>query len=162
MSVQTVFQSYSPANLVTFQLILSHSVANIFLVGQKKPARGRYWPPNMFLMLLSVSLLIVQFQKLSSVGHVYCLCVVADMHLMYDHANGNGWKAMHLCQVMFPHCHHPNHKPFATIYRQLRGTGTFDPFAVNWGRERNPSRHLTLTSMSWTMLKKIQVSAWDK
>jgi hypothetical protein len=53
------------------------------------------------------------------------------------HANGSGWKTMNLCQVKFPHCHHPNHKTFAAIYHQLRGTGTFDPFAVNWGRARS-------------------------
>lgn len=61
---------------------------------------------------------------------------LADMYPMYGHANGNGWKTMHLCQVMFPHCCHPNHETFVAIYNQLRGTGMFGSFAVNWGRER--------------------------
>jgi hypothetical protein len=79
-----------------------------------------------------VSLVIVQFQQLSGVGQVYCLCVVANgtttaivhsakffLMLCYEYysmggypfndladidlTHGNGQRAVHLCQEIFPH-----------------------------------------------------------
>jgi hypothetical protein len=62
---------------------------------------------------------------------------LADMHLLYGFANGNGQRAVHLCQQTFCHRCHPNNKLFATVDCQHSGTETFEPFAVKWRGERS-------------------------
>jgi hypothetical protein len=56
---------------------------------------------------------------------------------MHGRANGNGKRFALLCQETVPQRRHPNHKIFSAIDRRFRGTGTFNSFAVNRGRERS-------------------------
>jgi hypothetical protein len=63
------------------------------------------------------------------------------MLLMYDYANGSGWKVVDLYQEMFQHWCHPNHKTFSAIVINLEGSEHLILLlsaAVNWGREIHP------------------------
>lgn len=67
----------------------------------------------------------------------YCYAELADMHLIYGEAGGNGRRAARLYAERFPARQHPNHGIFARIHGRLRISGSVKrlqgagrPFAV--------------------------------
>lgn len=61
---------------------------------------------------------------------------LADMHLVYGAAEGNGRAAARLYEQRFPHRRHPHHTTFSAIDRRLRETGTMRHNMANTGRPR--------------------------
>lgn len=61
---------------------------------------------------------------------------MADMHLIYGEARGNGMEAQRLYQERFPNRRHPHHATFASIHQRLRDSGTFQVDRHDTGRER--------------------------
>lgn len=66
----------------------------------------------------------------------YTNAELADMHLFYGRANGNGREARRLYVAAYPNRRAPSHKLFARIHTRLRETGTFSPRPRDRGRER--------------------------
>lgn len=61
---------------------------------------------------------------------------LADMHLIYGVADGNGRAAARLYAQRFPHRRHPSRTTFSAIHRRLRETGTMRPVLADTGRQR--------------------------
>lgn len=67
----------------------------------------------------------------------YTFRELADMHLMYGAAEGNGRAAARLYAQRFPNRRQPHHTTFSTIDRRLGETGTMRPDRGNAGRQRD-------------------------
>lgn len=68
--------------------------------------------------------------------HRYSYAEMADIHLTYGAANGNGREAARLYAERFPQRRHPHHSTFPSVDRRLRETGTFRPHLADTGRPR--------------------------
>ena len=66
----------------------------------------------------------------------YSFNELADMHLMYGAARGNGREAERLYAAKFPSRRHPHHSTFSAIDRQLRESGSFRANTIDRGRQR--------------------------
>lgn len=54
----------------------------------------------------------------------YSYAELADMHMIYGEAGGNGRRAARLYTERFPERHHPHHSIFARIHGRLRVSGS--------------------------------------
>ncbi|KMQ96272.1 hypothetical protein RF55_3456 [Lasius niger] len=61
---------------------------------------------------------------------------LADIHLVYGRADGNGRLATRMYQETFPGRRTPNHQTFAAVDRRLRETGQFRPVTANYGARK--------------------------
>jgi hypothetical protein len=59
---------------------------------------------------------------------------LADMHLMYGAAGGNGLRAARLYRERFPAREVPGHRFFISLHRRLRDTGSFQVNRMHLGR----------------------------
>jgi hypothetical protein len=67
---------------------------------------------------------------------VYTNAELADAHLMYGLADGNGAAAQSLYREIFPERRCPDRKTFEAIDRCLREHRTLKPNTHDWGRPR--------------------------
>jgi hypothetical protein len=67
---------------------------------------------------------------------VYTNAELADVHLMYGLADGNGAVAQRLYRESFTERRWPDRKTFEAIDRRLREHGTLKPITRDWGRSR--------------------------
>lgn len=66
----------------------------------------------------------------------YSFGELADIHLMYGHADGNRQLATRMYQEIFPCRQTPNHQTFVAVDRQLQETEQFRPVTANYGAPR--------------------------
>lgn len=67
----------------------------------------------------------------------YTFQEMADMHMVYGAANGNGRGASRLYADRFPGRQQPHHTTFAAVHRRLSENRTLRPNMANAGRERS-------------------------
>ncbi|KAK3894717.1 hypothetical protein Pcinc_001528 [Petrolisthes cinctipes] len=68
---------------------------------------------------------------------------LADMHMVYGAAQGNGRAAQRIYAATYPLRQTPNHTIFANFHRRLSERGRFSPYMNGGGRQREARTVIT-------------------